>query len=172
MAKINPVPDFEAMARNIMKDLPEKASQQGKNFFQGSFIKEGFTDSSFIAWPKRMDDMRHKLLSQSLALRSSIRIDQADMNRVQISAGRNLPYAAIHNEGGTITVTVTDKMRRYFWAMYYRTGQDRYRGMALTKKNKFTIRIPKRQYIGESHTLMQGIERTFVDQIKQAQKKL
>lgn len=172
MAKINPTPDFRAMAEETFKGLPAKVAEKARGFFQMSFIKEGFTDTSFIAWPKRLDDHRHKLLSQSLALRSSIRVEQADLKRIAISAGDNLPYAAIHNEGGTITVRVTERMRRYFWAMYHRTGESKYRFMALTRKETFTIRIPKRQYIGESHTLMTRLDRMFIDRIKEAQKNL
>ena len=80
----------------------------------------------------------------------------------------DLPYAAIHNDGGEIVVT--GKMKRYFWYKYYeatgsfgrkKNGQRRndkrtrqlsteadfWRFMAL-KRAGTTIRIPRRRFLG------------------------
>ena len=40
-----------------MTDLPEKAGEKALQFFLASFIKQGFTDTSFIPWVKRKDDL-------------------------------------------------------------------------------------------------------------------
>jgi len=61
-------------------------------------INQGFTDTSFIPWVKRVDTLPHNLLLQSLALKNSIRIAKQLPDRVVISAGDRLNYAAIHNE--------------------------------------------------------------------------
>jgi phage gpG-like protein len=37
-----------------------------------------------------------------------------------ITFSSSLPYASIHNEGGTIKVTTA--MKKYFWAMYYQAS--------------------------------------------------
>ena len=89
-----------------------------------------------------------------------------------ISAGEKLSYAAIHNEGGTISVRVTEKMRKYFWAMYYKTQNSRYKWMALTEKETLTIHIPKRQFIGESYTLDKQLEKLIIEEMLQAEKHL
>ena len=81
-------------------------------------------------------------------------------------------YAAIHNEGGTITVKVTEKMRKYFWAMYYKTQDSRYKWMALTEKETLTIHIPKRQFIGESYTLNKQLEKLIIEEIHKADENL
>ena len=81
----------------------------------------------------------------------------------------SLAYAQIHNEGGEITVT--KRMKSYFWAMYYKRGSvgEMY-GKAKGKKNRLKaeafnqeaefwramalkkvgdkIKIPKRQFMG------------------------
>ena len=81
-----------------------------------------------------------------------------------------LVYAQIHNEGGDITVT--KKMKGYFWSMYYKRGlvgemygkakgkknrqkaetlnteAEFWRNMAL-KKVGDKIKIPQRQFLGE-----------------------
>lgn len=168
MAKKNkdlPVPDFKKMAESVMKDLPRKASEQARNFFMASFIKEGFTDTSFIPWVKRKDDFSHKLLSQSFALKNSIKITKADFQTIEITAGQGINYAAIHNEGGKITVRVTPKMRKFFWAMWYKTGVGKWKGLAMTKKENFIINIPKRQFIGTSDTLMKNLDTMFINEI-------
>jgi phage gpG-like protein len=80
----------------------------------------------------------------------------------------SLPYMALHNEGGEITVT--PKMLKFFWAMYYKASN----AVTKTKKGKVSntqrnrklttesaiwknlalmkvgskIKIPKRQFIG------------------------
>ncbi|MGP1479538.1 MAG: hypothetical protein ACTTJI_07620 [Capnocytophaga sp.] len=49
---------------------------------------------------RRVDVLPHKILSQSLALKNSIRIAEQSPERVLIFAGDRLNYAAIHNERG------------------------------------------------------------------------
>ena len=172
MAKQPKVPDFKKIAQEAFKDLPNEVALMAKNHFLKSFIKEGFEDTSFIAWPKRKDTDGHKLLSKSLQLRGSLKIDKANFKRIEVSAGEGLPYAAIHNEGGIINVQVTKKIRKFFWYMFYKTNIQKYKMMALTKKSSFRIRIPKRQYIGESYKLNQDLDKKFIDRIIEAQRKL
>lgn len=172
MSQNNKIPDFKKMAAEILADVPRDVAEKARAFFLMSFIKQGFTDFSFIAWPKHNSDASHKLLQQSLALKNSIRIEQATMKLIAISAGKGLPYAAIHNTGGTINVTLTDKMRRFFWAMHYKTGDNKWKYMALTKKKNLMIRIPKRQYIGESAELMKRIDQHMAKTLLEKSKQL
>lgn len=81
----------------------------------------------------------------------------------------SLPYASIHNEGGEITVTA--KMKSFFWAMYYKASgamtktkggkvsaskrnqnlsveAQQWKNMALMKIGS-KIKIPQRQFIGD-----------------------
>lgn len=173
MAETNKIPDFEAMAREMLKDAPKDIAERARAFFQSSFIRQGFTDASFIPWVKRADpDLSNKILSSSLALRSSIKITEATLNRIEITAGEGLPYAAIHNNGGDITVTVTEKMRKFFWAMYMKTNNEKWKWMALTQKEQMRIHIPKRQFIGESMTLNKNIDKWMIKHILNAEKNL
>jgi phage gpG-like protein len=166
------VPDFNKIAKQALEGLPEEVAEKARAFFLASFIKEGFTDNSFIAWPKRRDDLSHKMLSQSLKLRESIKIEEATLNRIAISAGSGIPYAEIHNNGGTINVTVTKKMRKYFWFLFKKTGKEQYKWMALSKKEQMVIHIPKRQFIGDSFTLDNKIDKIFIKRIQEQQKNL
>ncbi len=165
-------PNFKKIAQEALKEMPQKVAENSKNHFMKSFIKEGFTDASFIPWTKRVDIMPHKVLALSYTLKNSIKIDKADLQQIVISAGDGIPYATIHNEGGTIQVQVTEKMKKYFWAMYYKTGEERYKNMALTQKTTFSIYIPKRQFIGTSYVLDNENEKISIDEIKKQIKKL
>ena len=57
-----------------------------------------------------------------------------------------LPYTTLHNEGGKITVTA--KMKRFFWYKYKQTKDEAWKRMALMKTGK-VITIPQRQFIGD-----------------------
>lgn len=62
--------------------------------------------------------------------------------------GSTVPYARIQEEGGTVTIPITAKSRRFFWAMFIRTGQGFWKGLALTKRTSIKITIPSRPYLG------------------------
>lgn len=83
--------------------------------------------------------LRTALLRRSLTFRAS-------GNTVRVSSA--VPYASIHNEGGTVSVPVTDRMRRYFFYQYKLTKNARFLAMALSRKQSFRIRIPQRQFTG------------------------
>ena len=83
-------PNFKAMAREIFKNISPKVAQKACAFFLQS--------CSFIPWVKRVDALPHKILSQSLTLKNSIRIAEQSPERVVISVVDRLNYAAIHNE--------------------------------------------------------------------------
>lgn len=152
-------PDFEAMFKELKKDLVTYAAVTGLNFFKDSFTNQGFTDQSFEAWPKRKDDVDpgRAILIKSSFLRDALEVISKSQQRIVF--GNEAPYSAIHNDGGTITVTVTDKMKKYFWWMYKKTGVDKFKNMAMMKTGKqITIHIPQRKFIGESATLMAQLD--------------
>lgn len=52
-----------------------------------------------------------------------------------------MPYARVQFLGGETHPSVTQKSRRFFWMMFFRTGDERWKWMALTKKQRFLVRI-------------------------------
>lgn len=144
----------------LQGDVFEIVGIEGLNHFRESFQNEGFTDQSLEKWAsrktKRISRNEQKVLSDTGELGDSLdfRIDGSTVVFYTDKA-----YAQIHNEGGTITVT--DKMRKYFWARHKEAKDaeltdiaDQWMGMALSDK----ITIVKRQYIGDSAVLMLKIE--------------
>jgi Phage virion morphogenesis family. len=151
----------DELIQNILNDINVSLKEKfDKNFENKGFFNERWARRKF-EYPKG------SLMMRSGNLRKSIR---SKITGNQICFYTNLGYATIHNEGGEITVT--RKMKGYFWAMYMKeTGKRSYgkkagRGrksktrkqesdialfyisMAL-KKEGSKIQIPKRQFIGK-----------------------
>jgi len=59
-----------------------------------------------------------------------------------------VPYAAIHEFGGVVHVPVTVRMRRFFWAKFFETRDEKWKWMALSKKTEFVIQIDARPFAG------------------------
>ena len=129
---------------------------EAQNHFQQSFQDEGFTDTSLKKWDTRK--VKRDGAAGSRPVLSGDTGDLADSIKYSVSGmtvyiESDKPYAQIHNEGGKITIT--DKMRRFFWAMFKETGDKSWKWLALTKKTEFVV--PQRMFIGHSQILIDKI---------------
>lgn len=147
--------------RKMLDDIRVSiGSEFDRNFERQAFFTE--------AWQRRRSPSKgNHILVQTGELRRSI-TSRIDGDSVIFES--TLPYAAIHNEGGSIRVTA--KMKRYFWARYYETRgsfkrlksgnlsksrqqqrlnteADFWQAMALMKVGS-EIRIPRRRFLGAS----------------------
>ena len=173
MSQQFPVPDFKSLGEKIKENRKRFAKVHALNFFKESFYKQGFKDESFSPWENRKSpDYRNggAILTMTGHLRDSLSVIDSDIN--QITFGTYAPYAKLHNEGGTVTVPVTKKMKKYFWYMYKSTQQEKWKFMALTKKPYMKFRMPKRQFIGESKSLMDELEQNTIRMIQEEFKNL
>lgn len=93
-----PIPDFSAMAEQLLNNIAPEIAEEAKSFFIGSFDKGGFTDYGFAAWPKRKDQEPHKILFKSDALKDSIHI------KSQTPYG-NCMGTDVHTHGYTMKVS-------------------------------------------------------------------
>ena len=87
-----------------------------EQFFKASFRKQEGGGKKWAPRKFNMPGKQRALLMNRGTLRNEIK-GTSSANRAVIY--NPLPYAEIHNEGGTITIT--PKMRRFFWAMYFKT---------------------------------------------------
>ncbi len=136
--------------KNILSDTKVKLSEE----FDRNFERKAFFDKKWAQVSRRNN--RGSLMLRTGRLRKSI---TSTTNRKGIRFYSNHPAAALHNAGGTITVT--GRMKRYFWAMFKKTNDEFYKGMAL-KKQGSKIRIPQRQFIGH-HQQTDRIIRKIID---------
>jgi phage gpG-like protein len=159
----NEFPDFAAMERGwllYLQNLPVVVGETAVNFFKDSFDRGGFIDKSFERWTPRKDKLQHKLLLKTFFLKNSIQVVRSSPDEVEVASVMNTKYnyAEIHNNGGIINIPVTAKSRKFFWFMYKATKDPTYKNMALSKKETFAVKMPKRQFIGESEFLMKRLE--------------
>lgn len=124
--------DIQTIVRRILKDIQiDLADEFDKNFERQAFFSE--------AWARRKSPTRPggHILVDTGNLRRSIK-SVTDGNSISFSS--TLPYAEIHNEGGTITVT--SKMKRFFWHKYYEsTGSFGRRKDGSKRKDKRTVQL-------------------------------
>lgn len=177
MSTKNNFNDLESRYTEFLQKTVQEVAVTSEEFFKSRFDKGRDLDGK--PYKDRNPDIRpgSRVLVGRGHLRNSIRIKQANLNAVIIQAGnRRVPYAQIHNEGGTIRVT--QKMKRYFWALHTKhkrkvkmkqNGKPRassrgnnkkaefYKAMAL-KKAGSVIKIPQRSFIGNSRALTRILE--------------
>ncbi|WP_438710846.1 hypothetical protein ACSTS3_19605 [Aquimarina muelleri] len=153
MSKTNQFPDFLAMSQQLLKDLQSDAEIKGIDFIHSNFEKQGFIDNAFEAWKPRKESMSYNLLRVTNNLFNSVNVSSSSQDSVTFEA--DAPYASVHNEGGILNVPITERSRKYFWFMYSQTGKGMWRAMALTKKDRLTIKIDQRQFMGHSNSFVQ-----------------
>lgn len=158
----------------ILDDLRVELADE----FDRNFERKAFFDQPWL--PRRRKGGRGSTLVASGKLRRSIRA-KADRSSLTITFSSSEPYASLHNEGGSITVSA--KMHRFFWAKYYEVaGKVRYRkdgsasrfransarlqeaemwkALALVKVGS-KITIPQRRFIGPHRQVELAAERVF-----------
>jgi|TARA_Y100000310_G_scaffold33205_1_gene31395 hypothetical protein len=102
--------------------------------------------------PVKVESGMRKKIRQSEAgfeggKKESIRKVVAGGRRIEGIIGSEVPYAAIHEYGGKTTTRVTPRARSYFWWAYSETGDEKWKGMALTSRDSFSRTIPERSYL-------------------------
>ena len=146
--------DGNQLRRKILSDMRVDLTEEfGRNFERKAF----FTDR----WKARSTpNPKGTLLMVTSTLRRSIR-SEVRGNGVRFTSA--VPYASIHNEGGKITVTA--KMKRFFWYKYKITKDEMWKRMALMKVGK-VITIQQRQFIGDGKHTREIIQRVIADNLK------
>jgi len=151
--------------KTFMKGLPRQIGNEHVNFAKQSFRRGGFIqDSRVDKWKERKTNKNRRsstraILVKTGRLRRSIRITQIGSTFVRV--GSDVPYAAIHNEGGTIeaTATVSAHTRRMkVKKNVYNISTRRSRRVSVDIGNvnisshtrNINTTMPRRQYMGPS----------------------
>jgi phage gpG-like protein len=160
MATFKDIDDFFDKLTNefMAKAVPTIISREAIKFFQERFTTKEWDGQP---WPETKTPVkRGTLMVRSGALVNSIKEKEKSSVKVVISAGsEKVNYAKAHNEGETIVIPVTPKMRKFAWAMHYKeAGSDKkantpWKGLAMTKKETLTIKLPMRRFMGPSEKL-------------------
>lgn len=185
MSQQNDIPNFRQIANELKQNASRYAASEAVKFFKDSFVKGGFTDASFQKWQQTNNPLagKHTMYKRGNLMRG-VHKESATTSKVVVV--NNEPHADIHNSGGTITVTA--QMKKFFWAKYYeqvgKVTTNKQGAVSLNKTNRAIgakamfckrmalmpvgskIKIPKRQFMGNSVTLMKNFDSWFSDTIK------
>lgn len=162
---------LEAVQRQIM---PVKGGAIAKSHFQNNIIKGGFVDNGLHKWTpaKRLSKKSNRAANRYPTLLSSRRMLFGSINYTpgngMVTIYNRQPYAAIHNEGGTITIPQRQQIMHFT-----RKGKLTFKHARLARYaqrvtiSQSTIKMPKRQFIGESRELTEKINKKFESEIRQ-----
>lgn len=155
------------LIKNIIKDIDIELMDE----FDRNFERKGFFDRK---WPQtKLQNRRGSLMMRSGALRRSIK-SRVIGNRIFYNS--SVPYANLQNDGGEIRVT--NKMKSFFWAMFYKANNasqsgskkrkkkltqeaEQWRNLALMKTGD-KITIQQRQFIGD-HSRVKAVVKEVMD---------
>ncbi|AZB17589.1 hypothetical protein EG352_07320 [Chryseobacterium indologenes] len=125
------------------------------NFSKERFVQKNWINQNREAWQPRKRPSRGSILVRSGRLKRSIR--KISQGNYYVYIGTDVPYAKIHNEGGQINniANVKPHTRRA------RSGRSSRSGTQNVKAHtrRMNIRMPKRQFLGDSMVLNRRIER-------------
>ena len=167
--------------KNILSDIRVDLTDEfDRNFERKAFFDKPWENTSI---PNR----KGSLMMRTGKLRRSVRSKQTNN---EITWSSSLPYASLQNEGGE--VIVTEKMKRFFWAMFYKSNgavsvikkgdtrnNDRnkkltaeaatWKALALQKVGA-KMKIKQRQFIGDHPQVRQRIEHVVDLNMKELEK--
>lgn len=170
--------DVDKLYAKILKDVRiELMDEFDQNFQRKAFFDKPWQQAKHP--PKRGSLM----MRSPNGLRNSL---QAKEGNQKIIFSSSKPYSSIHNEGGKITVT--QKMKKFFWAMHYKAlggktkkkdgsygnnaknkaanaDAEYWKSMALMKTGS-QITIPERRFIGNHHKVETAIRSVIEDNLK------
>lgn len=146
--------DARKLKADILEDLRVELSEE----FDRNFERKGFFSDK---WKSRAHKYpRGSLMAVSGALRRST---EGVVRGSGVRFTSSLPYAALHNEGGQITVTA--KMKRFFWYKYKRTKDESWKRMALMKVGRVIV-MPERRFIGDGSETRRMIREVIDDNLR------
>jgi phage gpG-like protein len=167
--------------KNILQDIRVDLTDEfDRNFERKAFFDKPWENTS-------IPNHKGSTMMRTGKLRRSVRSKQTNND---ITWSSSLPYASLQNEGGE--VIVTEKMKRFFWAMFYKANgavsvtkkgdarnNDRnkrltaeaatWKALALQKVGA-KMKIKQRQFIGDHPQVRQRIEHVIDKNMKELEK--
>lgn len=156
--------DMQDFIKNILSDLRVDRTDE----FDRNFERKAFFDK---AWKNtKIPNRKGSLMMRTGKTRRSIKSQQ---NQSDITWSNSLPHANMLNQGGEIVVTA--KMKRFFWAMFYKSSgavtksgkgerntrlteeAKSWKALALQKVGA-VMKVKQRQFIGDHPQVRQRVE--------------
>lgn len=177
-----PMRKLPKQLQQAIKKLPRMLGAETVKFAKENWQKQGYQGNAFTPWlPRRSGNNRRGILLNTGRLRRSVRVVRVTADSVVI--GTDVPYAAVHNEGFSGSVRVKAHTRNKYGKTKVGTGiysvksrNERKRtvtsvtGSSTVKAHTRYIKIPKRQFLGDSPVLIQRLRRIVAAEIMKALK--
>jgi phage gpG-like protein len=134
------------MSRNIYDDILRDARVKLTEMFKNNFREQGFFGQRWVATKVSKTNKRGKgsILIVTGAMRRSIR---SQIRGMAVVFSSNLPYTALHNEGGKFSVTVRAHSRTN-----RKTGNS-----YSVRSHSRQMNMPQRQFIGDHELVQQAL---------------
>jgi len=175
-----PIAQIRRNLERTLAALPTKAGAIIVQHSNQAFVLGGWTDDSFEPWTpiqsKKAKDEGRAILVLTGRLRRSIRVINTTVDSVTV--GTNVPYAKIHNEGGTALHYAHGQILNFDHAPTngrWRFGKARtvqqQRGIKTIRRASFkeyTTKMPQRKFLGNSRRLTRDISTMFTTDITNA----
>lgn len=180
MAKQNKfnMKEVEQKWRKALENAMVEVGNTAKNHFVLNFRKQGFDDKVVEKWkPRKKADKRagRAILVKTGDLRRSIIRHPENRKALSVKISTDLAYAKIHNEGGVINKAESSRTINYREVSTNLATRRTQKRFASTKGKKafratgsmnvtigaHQIKIPKRQFIGDSFNLNEKVIKIF-----------
>lgn len=134
------------MSRNIYDDILRDARVKLTEMFKNNFREQGFFGQRWVATKVSKTNKRGKgsILIVTGAMRRSIR---SQIRGMAVVFSSNLPYTALHNEGGKFSVTIRAHSRTNS-----KTGNS-----YSVRSHSRQMNMPQRQFIGDHELVQQAL---------------
>lgn len=134
------------MSRNIYDDILRDARVKLTEMFKNNFREQGFFGQRWVATKVSKTNKRGKgsILIVTGAMRRSIR---SQIRGMAVVFSSNLPYTALHNEGGKFSVTVR---------VHSRTNRKTGNSYSVRSHSR-QMNMPQRQFIGDHELVQQAL---------------
>jgi phage gpG-like protein len=151
----------------VYRQTPRLVGGLAVAFFKQSFVRQGYIDEKYERWkPRKRADSgayakragKRGILVKTARLKRSIRVLATTTESVTV--GTDVKYAQAHNEGfeGTVNQTVKQHNRK----AHTRSRKGREEKVRAHKvqgfQRKAKMKIPKRQFMGDSKLLARRIQ--------------
>lgn len=164
---------IRARLQSAVKSLPTIIGNEAVNFSLDRFKQQNWIDNTTEPWAPRKRETKRSLgkaiLIDRARLRNSIRVIAKTDNKVVI--GTDVPYARIHNYGGTIQrharseTFVRNRISRGVRKGKFKRGTTAGKGFTFKAG---TARMPRRQFLGRSQFLIIRLKRVGQAQLLKA----
>lgn len=152
------------LIKNIINDIRVDLDEA----YDQNFEKKYFFGTPWAPLSKNYHPTTGSMLLRTGMMRKSL--FPSKIKGTSLIYTSSVPYTGLQNDGGTIhqSFVPSPKQRKWAWAQFHETKDEKYRRIALCKRINRTFTVPARPFIGDHQRVRDIIEETASDTIAEA----